>query len=48
VPHTCKPSYLGFGDWENHHLRPAQAKKFERPHFYQWPEQLHKPVSQYK
>jgi hypothetical protein len=26
VAHTCYSSYSGGGDWEDHSLRPAQAK----------------------
>jgi hypothetical protein len=30
--HACIPSYTGAREWENCGSRPAQAKKFLRPH----------------
>jgi hypothetical protein len=31
VVQTCNPSYLGGEDWEDHDLRPSQAKTSEIP-----------------
>jgi hypothetical protein len=29
--HTCNPSYSGWGDWEDHTVRPAHAKSLPDP-----------------
>jgi hypothetical protein len=31
VAHVCNPSYLEGRDWEDHSLRPSEAKKITRP-----------------
>jgi hypothetical protein len=31
VLHTCSPSYLGGGDYEDHGLSPTQAKRYHDP-----------------